>query len=77
MTNNPITTARVLHYKPRNTNYRVLHRNVKIKSSDGSWELGCVYTKDFKGNSYTSIGDIQIYTRPYEMFDMDKWETIS
>ena len=69
MTNNPITTARVLHYKPRNTEYRVLHHNVKIKSSDGSWELGCMYTVRL-------MDDKQLYTRPYFMFDMDKWEIV-
>ncbi|AGN51550.1 hypothetical protein VPLG_00111 [Vibrio phage eugene 12A10] len=67
MTNNPITTSRVLHYKPRNTNYRMLHHNVKIKSSDGSWELGCVYQDKDSGN---------IYTRPYSMFDIGNWEIV-
>ena len=67
MTNNPITTARVLHYKPRNTDYRVLHHNVKIKSSDGSWMFGCVYQDIDEGN---------IYTRPYSMFNLSKWKIL-
>ena len=69
MTNNLITTARVLHYKPRNTEYRVLHHNVKIKSSDGSWKLGCMYVVRL-------MDDRQLYTRPYSMFDMDNWEIV-
>ncbi|CAM0036432.1 hypothetical protein VPHF94_0107 [Vibrio phage F94] len=69
MTNNPTTTARVLHYKPRNTEYRVLHHNVKIKTSDGSWELGCMYVVRL-------MEDKQLYTRPYSMFDMDNWQIV-
>lgn len=77
-----ITTAPQIHYKPRNTTYRVLHHDVKIKQPDGvlskvlvklrlipkpsSWKLGCVYICP-NGN---------IYTRPYDMFD-DRWEILS
>lgn len=68
MTNNTITTASLIHYKPRNTNYRVLHHNVKIKSSAGLWELGCVYQ---------DINEGSIYTRPYDMFDTDRWGSYS
>ena len=83
MTNNPITTARVLHYKPRNTYYNVRHHDIQIKQSVSflanimsklgiiktppSWLLGCVYEDQSSG---------KIYTRPYSMFDMDKWQII-
>lgn len=65
MTN--ITTATKLHYAPRDTNYIVLHHNVKIKNSSGDWKVGCVY-QDTSSQA--------IYTRPYEMFDMDKWNIL-
>ncbi len=66
MTKHNLTTARILHYKPRDTHYRVLHHNVKIKSDNSSWKLGCVYVSAF-------TTDTQLYTRPYDMFD-DRWE---
>ncbi len=62
-----ITKARVMTYKPRNTVYRVIHHNVKIKASNGSWELGCVYVEKL-------IDNTQLYTRPYSMFEEGKWE---
>ena len=60
-----LQSATRLTYKPRNTSYRVLHHDVRIKQPDGSWKLGCVYECP-KGN---------LYTRPYDMFD-DRWEVI-
>lgn len=60
-----ITTTSHLLYKPRNTSYRVLHHDVKIKQNIGSWKLGCVYICP-EGN---------LYTRPYDMFD-DRWDVI-
>ena len=64
-----ITKARVLLYKPRNTEYRVMHLDVKIKQPDGSWKLGCMYTSRL-------TNDDSIYTRTYEMFDKEKWEIL-
>lgn len=84
MSNNTITTARVLHYKPRNTYYNVRHHDVQIKQSVSfmatimsklgiiktppSWLFGCVYEDKTSG---------KLYTRPYSMFDEVKWEVIS
>lgn len=65
---NNLTKASLFHYTPRNTDYRVLHHNVQIKAEDGSWKLGCVYQGIDEGN---------VYSRPYEMFDMNKWKIIS
>lgn len=64
--NNTTLAASILHYKPRDSYYDVLHHCVKIKSCKGSWELGCVYQ---------DINEGSIYTRPYSMFD-DRWEVI-
>jgi len=65
MTN--ITTATKLHYLPRDTVYLISHHGVKIKDSSGEWKLGCVYQ---------DVSSQETYTRPYEMFDMDKWNII-
>jgi len=81
MTN--INKARVLLYKPRNTQYRVLHHGVPIKQRIGllefvfaklkllpeqsSWLNGCVYQ---------DVNSLKMYTRPYEMFDTEKWEIL-
>jgi hypothetical protein len=62
-----LQSAPHLHYKPRNTNYHVLHHNVRIKQPDGSWADGCVY-QDIATNN--------IYTRPYSQFDLSKWELV-
>jgi len=64
-----INKARVLLYKPRNTEYRVLHHDIKIKQPNGSWELGCLYVS--RGLNFSAL-----YTRPYEMFDTEKWEIL-
>lgn len=62
MTN--ITTATNLYYTPRDTVYLVLYHNANIKDSSGEWKCGCVYQDTDEGS---------IYSRPYDMFDMDKW----
>lgn len=78
MTN--LNKARVLHYKPRDTQYYVVHHDVQIKQiprfldtlvsklkfikQHPSWLVGCVYRCSRSG---------KLYTRPYEMFDMEKW----
>lgn len=64
-----LNKARVLLYKPRNTQYRVLHHDIKIKQPDGSWELGCMYTSRL-------TDDDSPYTRPYNMFNESKWEIL-
>lgn len=62
-----ITTATKLHYAPRDSFYPVLYHNVKIKDSSGKWKIGCVYQNTDEGS---------IYSRPYDMFDMNKWRII-
>ena len=90
MTKIKFTQSLMIHYKPRNTDYRILHHNVKIKRNISlfelalaklhiiptppSWELGCVYLADSQLNKYLAQEDVQVYTRPYSMFDMTKWE---
>ncbi|CAH9016925.1 conserved hypothetical protein [Vibrio phage 193E37-1] len=64
-----LNKARVLHYKPRNTQYRVIHHDTKIKQPDGSWELGCMYTSRL-------TDDDSLYTRPYSRFNENTWEIV-
>lgn len=67
MTN--INKARVLLYKPRNTQYRIVHHDVKIKAENGAWELGCMYVSRL-------TDDVILYIRPYKMFGIEKWEIL-
>lgn len=78
-----LNKARVLHYKPRNTHYYVVHHDVQIKQipsfldtlvsklkfikQQPSWITGCVYRCSRSG---------KLYTRPYEMFDESNWEIL-
>ncbi|CAH9013268.1 conserved hypothetical protein [Vibrio phage 277E43-1] len=43
-----------------------MHHDIKIKQPDGSWELGCMYTSRL-------TDDDSLYTRPYSMFNENKW----
>lgn len=67
--NTDISKARVLLYQPRNTQYRVMYHDVKIKAENGAWELGCMYVSRL-------TDDATLYTRPYKMFDTEKWEIL-
>lgn len=61
-----IKTAKLLFYNPRSTKYDILYHNIKIKDESGTWSKGCMYVNcDGIDSTY--------YTRPYAMFDLDKW----
>lgn len=64
-----LTEASLIYYKPRSTKYCVLHHNLNIKGEDGTWSKGCMYYEEYSD-------DTEMYIRPYDMFDMNKWKIV-